>query len=158
MCLRSVRRGVILSWLSICRLRVTRVTGGSSSTWSTEPATNCPEYESWKRAFLSGGYLPYESSKLILTIVLSAILWLAFIIDVCISTVMGHIPQIWNSYFQKGAFDASPTMDPLTRSPIFCGFIRASSSEAQPVTTILLNNATCFETGDPRLWRISTRV
>ena len=146
MCLQSVRRGVILSWLSICRLRVTRVTGGSSSTWSTEPATNCPEYESWKRAFLSGGYLPYESSKLILTIVLSSILWLAFIIDVVISTVKDLIPQIWNSYIQKGAFDASPTMDPLTGSPIFCGFIRASSWEAELARTVLLNNVTCFET------------
>ena len=146
MCLRSVRRGVILSWLSICRLRVTKTTGGSSSTWSTEPATNCPEYESWKRAFLSGGYLPYESSKLILTIVLSAILWLAFIIDVCISTVMGHIPQIWNSYFQEGAFVASLTMHPLTRRVMFCGFTRVSSWEAELVRTVLLNNVTCFET------------
>ena len=30
---------------------------------------NCPEYKSWKRAYLSGGYLPYESSRLISTIV-----------------------------------------------------------------------------------------
>ena len=35
---------------------------------------NCPEYENWKRAFLGGGYVPYESSKLVLILVLSAIL------------------------------------------------------------------------------------
>ena len=101
---------------------------------------NCPEYESWKTAFLSGGFLPYESSKLILTIVLSSILWLAFIIDVVISTVKDLITQIWNSYIQRGVFDASLTMDPLTRSPIFCGFTGASSWEAQHVKRVLLNN------------------
>ena len=24
---------------------------------------DCPEYESWKKAFLTGGYLPYENAK-----------------------------------------------------------------------------------------------
>ena len=53
---------------------------------------NCPEYKIWKKAYRSGGYLPYESSRLISTIVL----WSSQI------AVIGFHIWWWNFYSERG--------------------------------------------------------
>ena len=100
---------------------------------------------------------------------LFALLWIGYVSFFCqcmvsfitnvVSIVNDFIGQVWNFYTQKGDFAASLTMDLLTRSLMFCGFIGVFSSEVQPVKTVLLNNVTCFENLTTNLLRrISTSV